>query len=519
MPERHRARLGRLHAASSRAMLARPDAARRGVAAAALPDLGAAEPGPGGASLSRRPLRRPRLRALEQRLVLGPLPALLQRPVPAARRPARPAADRRAGGGRCRGARSRCSPAAASATRRYSGALVRRRGRRLAADRAHHVPARGPVRPRRRCSPPIAAGSGSPAAGRAGQPREPGGRPVRRARRVPLSDRRRAPRGASRWRSAACSRSPRSTSPSRSAGSEPFVFSAFIAVPLLAAVVLWLVPRGVPGAADRRRPLRARSRSSSSCLDTPLGGNVTRLGRAVRRAGARPRALAAWPLGGDRRLAPAALLAADRPGARRPQGGRRSVDRAGVLRAALVDELDTSRRPGPFRVEIPPTKNRWEADYVAREHPLARGWLRQLESDDFDLFTDGELTPETYRGWLDDHAVSYVAVSDSPHDYLAEDEVPLIDSGLDYLRPVWGNGDWRLYRVAGAEPPGVDELGVDWSAARPAPRDLRAIDQRQPLVESDLRRRLRGRARRAHRRRGLAPWPIRVAPALSRGRC
>ena len=51
-----------------------------------LSDLGAAEPGPGGGDLPRRPLRRPRLRALEQRLVLGPPPALLQRPLSAARR-------------------------------------------------------------------------------------------------------------------------------------------------------------------------------------------------------------------------------------------------------------------------------------------------------------------------------------------------------------------------------------------------------------------------------------------------
>ena len=55
---------------------------------------------------------------------------------------------------------------------------------------------------------------------------------------------------------------------------------------------------------------------------------------------------------------------------------------------AELERLDATE--GPFRVEIPPTQNRWEADYVARDFPLARGWLRQLESDDFDLFTDGQ---------------------------------------------------------------------------------------------------------------------------------
>ena len=92
---------------------------------------------------------------------------------------------------------------------------------------------------------------------------------------------------------------------------------------------------------------------------------------------------------------------------------------------------------------MPPTKNRWEADYVARDFPIARGWLRQLESDDFDLFTDGSLDAAAYRDWLDRHAVSYVAVPDAQLDYLAEDEVALIDAGLDYLDPVWRNDEWR----------------------------------------------------------------------------
>ena len=83
-----------------------------------LPDLGAAEPGPGRGDLPRRPVRRSRLRDLEQRLVRRPLPALLQRPLPAARGAARAAAGRGAGGGRRRGAVRGRSPAAGSATGR-----------------------------------------------------------------------------------------------------------------------------------------------------------------------------------------------------------------------------------------------------------------------------------------------------------------------------------------------------------------------------------------------------------------
>ena len=53
---------------------------------------------------------------------------------------------------------------------------------------------------------------------------------------------------------------------------------------------------------------------------------------------------------------------------------------------------------------------------------------------------------------------------DAELDYLAEDEVALIDGGLDYLEPVWRSADWRLYRVRG-EPglagDGIDELSTD----------------------------------------------------------
>ncbi len=103
-----------------------------------------------------------------------------------------------------------------------------------------------------------------------------------------------------------------------------------------------------------------------------------------------------------------------------------------------------------MRVEIPPTGNRWEANYVAPRFPLGRGWLRQLESDDRDLFTDGNLTAAAYRSWLDEHGVSYVAVADAELDYLAEDEAALIRGGLPYLRAIWSDEDWRLYRVEDA---------------------------------------------------------------------
>ncbi len=92
---------------------------------------------------------------------------------------------------------------------------------------------------------------------------------------------------------------------------------------------------------------------------------------------------------------------------------------------------------------------------------LARGWLRQAESDDITLFTHNNLTPRAYQQWLQDRGVTYVALADTRLDYLASDEAALIRAGLPYLRPIWSNDDWRLYRVQGA-------VGLVSPARRPA---------------------------------------------------
>ncbi len=240
-------------------------------------------------------------------------------------------------------------------------------------------------------------------------------------------------------------------------GFEPFVFSAFVAIPLLAGLVLWLVP-------PEYRALRIGAVLYAALavllfvIDNPLGGNVTRLGALF----AGPvLALVLWPRGAVVVIAVSIpllywqLVAPVRDV--RKADGDPSTERA--FYEPLLAELDG--RADGYRVHVPPTKNRWEVAYVAREHAIARGWLRQLESDDFDLFTDDRLTPEAYRTWLDEHAVGLVAVPDAPRDYLSEDEVELIDSGLPYLNEVWSSDDWRLYEVADATPIGADVSDPD----------------------------------------------------------
>lgn len=183
-------------------------------------------------------------------------------------------------------------------------------------------------------------------------------------------------------------------------------------------------------------------------IDTPVGGNATRLGAllaapllALGAWGRRPGwliGLALVPLLYWQLVAPVRDLA--------DAVGEPSVE--GAYYEPLLEELDQREPDEPFRVHVPPTRNRWEAVYVADEYPLARGWLRQAESGDFELFQDGNLDAASYRAWLDERGVAFVAVSEGAEpDYLSEDEIALIETGLPYLTEVWSNRDWGLYEV------------------------------------------------------------------------
>jgi hypothetical protein len=233
-------------------------------------------------------------------------------------------------------------------------------------------------------------------------------------------------------------------------GEEPFALTSFLAVPLFAAGALWLIP-------PEQRELRIGVilylvlAILLLAIPNPLGGNFTRLGAlfagpvALLVAWYRPAALAIvalpllyWQLGPPIRDTVTAL-------------GDPSTEQ--TFYAPLLEQLDAAEAEAAdreTRIHIPATRNRWEAVYVAERFPLARGWMRQLESDDFELFQDGNLTPDSYREWLDQHGVGLIAVPQGvERDYLAEDEVELIDSGLPYLSLQWEDDDWRLYRVEG----------------------------------------------------------------------
>ncbi len=230
----------------------------------------------------------------------------------------------------------------------------------------------------------------------------------------------------------------------------PFATTAFLPVPLFAIAVFYLAPR------DEDWLRRGTAIYLGACIvfaviHTPVGANVARLG-----------ALCAGPVLAlvliPRRTLLMAVLAVPLLYWQWVAPFRDVSDAAGdpsvhaSYYTPLIAELDQLTGGRPARVEVPPTRDRGESALLAPSYPLARGWLRQLESDDFDLFTGGNLTPAAYRRWLDDHAVAYVALPNVNFDYLAKDEVALIRTGVPYLRPVWANPDWTLFRVARAQP-------------------------------------------------------------------
>jgi hypothetical protein len=118
--------------------------------------------------------------------------------------------------------------------------------------------------------------------------------------------------------------------------------------------------------------------------------------------------------------------------------------------APLLHQLDARGTKGP--IEVVPTRRRGEAALVAPEVAIARGWSRQADIGRNPVFYDGTLNAHTYREWLDDNAISYVALSNGPYDWAAPNEANLVRGGVPYLRPVWSNQTWTLYAVTNPRP-------------------------------------------------------------------
>jgi hypothetical protein len=260
-------------------------------------------------------------------------------------------------------------------------------------------------------------------------------------------------------------------------GSEPFVASALWPAVAALGVAIVVLPR-------EERVLRAGAALYlaavllSGAVDTPMGGNATRLAalvggpllagallaaRSVQRDGTAtaPRSAGrSAPLaGGGPRAALVALLLAGflywqwyPPVRDATQAWADPSSRASYW-APLVRELDRRVGRDPARVEVPPTVRRGEARRLSPAIPLARGWIRQLDRHRNPLFyEDRRLTARRYRRWLDEQAVAWVALPDAEPDYASRDEVALLRDPRARraigLREVWRDRHWVLWRTA-----------------------------------------------------------------------
>ncbi len=238
------------------------------------------------------------------------------------------------------------------------------------------------------------------------------------------------------------------------AGREPFVFSAWIALPLWCGGALY-----VTRALKPERVLRAVIAGYLAAgtlvwlVPNALGGNVTRLGALF----GGPVILAAL-LSRRVRITPfIALLLA---------GSLFWQFTAAVRDVArsLGDKSTSSSYYEPLanwlrvnggshdRIEVPFTQSHWETAYLAPEFGLARGWMRQVDRERNELFYEGHLTHNRYRDWLRRNGVTYVALPDAKTDYSAKREHALIASEPSYLRPRVSLPHWRVFEVTGTSP-------------------------------------------------------------------
>jgi hypothetical protein len=104
----------------------------------------------------------------------------------------------------------------------------------------------------------------------------------------------------------------------------------------------------------------------------------------------------------------------------------------------------------PARVEVVPTVDHWEAQFVGSRVSLARGWERQLDNRRNALFyAPHALNAASLHAWLRDQAISLIALPDAPLDYSARAEAKLLRSATPaYVTEIWRSAHWRLFAVA-----------------------------------------------------------------------
>jgi hypothetical protein len=102
-----------------------------------------------------------------------------------------------------------------------------------------------------------------------------------------------------------------------------------------------------------------------------------------------------------------------------------------------------------FRVEVVPTGDHWEAYWVPESGlALARGWYRQIDIKENELFYRAPLEAADYRAWLRRMGVRYVLLPATQLGRMGEErEADLLRSGRSGLRPVFQSATGTVYEL------------------------------------------------------------------------
>ncbi|AEY89972.1 integral membrane protein [Streptomyces hygroscopicus subsp. jinggangensis 5008] len=129
--------------------------------------------------------------------------------------------------------------------------------------------------------------------------------------------------------------------------------------------------------------------------------------------------------------------------------------------APLVHELQKAGAE-KGRVEVVPARSHREASALAPYVNLARGWNRQADMERNPLFYDDTLNSANYHEWLQRWAVHYVVLpKDNPDGDGGVRERQLLRRGMPYLKQVWGDANWQLFKVTDPAPLAEPNAVVD----------------------------------------------------------
>ncbi len=233
-------------------------------------------------------------------------------------------------------------------------------------------------------------------------------------------------------------------------GAFPFPWTGLVGILVFVFATLLLVPR--PHRLLRRFVvLYTLAALISFVVPNPMGGNVVRIGPLL----AVP--AACWMLHRGVRRFPVVALALVPALAWQfyPIGSAaaRAAGDASVSSSYYTGLLQflSTQNPADGRLEIPFTREHWEAARVAPAFPIARGWERQTDLQ-YDSVLYAPLTAASYRAWLTSAGVDLVALPDAPIDYGGKAEETLLTHPPAYLVPVWSDAHWKVWRVQDAQP-------------------------------------------------------------------